>query len=89
MKNKNGQAFSRELSWSTKIYVLVAISIAIGSFVFDAWSTNWSLTMLVVIAIVFLVEHFWVVAHRHPKSWRIFKWTVLLLGMAWLFLGAG
>lgn len=86
MKSSNWQTLDRELSWSTKIYVLVAIVIAVGSFIFDAWSSNWSLTMLVAIAVIFLVEHFWVVARRHPKAWRIFKWTVLLIGLAGLLL---
>lgn len=86
MKGKSWQALDRSLSWSTKIYVLAAILIGLGSFLFNAWSTNWAMTILIALAAVLLVEHFWIVAHRHPKAWRTFKWMVLLIAIALLFL---
>ena len=86
MKGKSWSDLNRMMSWSTKIYVLVALLIGIGSFIFNAWSTNWTLTVLVTLAITLLVEHFWVIAHWHPKAWRTFKWTILLIALALLFL---
>lgn len=86
MKGKSWSDLNKAMSSSTKIYVLVAVSIGIGSFIFNAWSTNWTLTILVTLAVTLLVEHFWVLAHRHPKTWNTIKWTILLIALALLFL---
>lgn len=86
MEKKTWRTWNQNLSWSTKVYVLLAVLIGIGSFAFQAWSTNWSVTILFALAIILLVEHFSIVAHRHPKSWKIFKWIILLLACALLFI---
>ena len=88
MNKKNWSALNRDLSWSTKIYVLVVLLVSIGSFVFQAWTTNWVMTMLLTFAVVLLVEHFSIVSQRHPKSWRTFKWIVLLLVLALLLIAS-
>ena len=86
MEGKSWSSLNKSVSWSTKIYVLAAIVLGVGSFVFNAWSGNWIIPMLLALASVLLVEHFWIVAHRHPKSWRIFKWMFLIVILALLLL---
>lgn len=82
--DNNHDSLQRVLSWETKIYVALAVLITVGSFLFDAWSTNWVLTILVGLASILLIEHFWIIAHRHPQAWRTFKWTLLLIALAYL-----
>lgn len=85
MFNKTWNKFNSGLSWSTKIYVMVAILITIGAFIFNAWTTNWALTMLFTMAGTLLTEYFLVFSRRHPKTWTTIKWLVLFFIIMLLF----
>jgi hypothetical protein len=79
--------FNKSLNWSTRIYTLAAVATVVLAFLFNAWTTNFVMTIFGVVAIVFLVEAFVISVHRHPKTWNIIKWIALLATISLLFLG--
>ena len=79
--------FHRDLSWSTRIYTLLTIIIAVGAFFFDAWNTNWAMTMVVGLAVVLFVESFALYFQHHPRAWRLIRWGLLLLLLLLLLTG--
>ena len=87
MASKSLYDFHRGLSWSTRIYTLLTISIAVGAFLFDAWNTNWAMTMVVGLAVVLFVESFALYFQHHPRMWRLVRWGLLLLLMLLLLIG--
>ncbi|MCB0589564.1 MAG: hypothetical protein KDD06_30040 [Phaeodactylibacter sp.] len=88
MSTKTLNEFHRELSWSTRIYTLLTIAIAVGALIFDAWNTNWAMTMVMGLAIVLFVESFAFYFQHHPRAWRLVKWGLLLLLLLLLLTGA-
>jgi hypothetical protein len=89
MERKTLKDFHKQLSWSTRIYTLLTIVLVAGAFLFDAWSTNWALAMVLAVAVVLLVESFAVSFHRHPRTWRIIRWILILILMGLLFISNG
>ena len=84
MKHKTFREFHNELSWSVRIQVLMAVGIIAGALIFDAWESDWALTMLFAITLVLGVESFALSFRHHPKTWRLIRWGLLLALMALL-----
>lgn len=87
MGTKSFEQFNKELSWSTRIFTLATVVIAIGAFVFNAWDTNFAFTVIVAIAIILFIETFAIYFQKHPKLWRAFRIIILLIFMALLLIG--
>ncbi len=87
MKNKSFQEFNKELSWSIRIQVLMAVGIIIGALIFDAWETDWALTILFAITVVLGVESFAFTFRHHPKAWRLIRWGLILALLVLLLSG--
>ena len=87
MSDKTLNEFHRGLSWSTRIFTLLTLIIAAGAFLFDAWNTNWAMTMVVGLAVVLFVESFALYFQHHPRAWRLAKWGLLLLLLLLLITG--
>lgn len=87
MGTKSFEEFNKELSWSTRIYTLATVVIAIGAFIFNAWETNFAFTIIVGIAIILFIETFAIYFHKHPKLWRMFRIIILLIFLALLLIG--
>lgn len=87
MSGKTLTEFHRDLSWSTRIYTLLTIIIAVGAFLFDAWNSNWALTMIVGLAVVLFVESFALYFQHRPGAWRLVRWGLLLLLLLLLLTG--
>lgn len=87
MPDKTLKEFHRGLSWSTRIYTLLTIVIALGAFLFKAWTTNWAMTMIVGLAVVLFVESFALYFQHHPRTWRLIRWGLLLLLLLLLLTG--
>jgi len=87
MGTKSFEQFNKELSWSTRIFTLATVVIAIGAFVFNAWDTNFAFTVIVAIAIILFIETFAIYFHKYPKYWRTFRIIILLLFLALLLIG--
>ena len=88
MEKRTLKQFHHQLNWSTRIYTLLTVAVVAGAFLFNAWSTNWGLTIIVALAVVLLVEGLAVSLHRHPAGWRVIRWMVLLILLALLLIGA-
>ena len=86
MQRKTLKQFHEQLSWSTRIYTLLTIATVIGAFVFDAWNTNWALTIVAALSVVLFVESFALYFLHHPKAWRAVRWIVRLLVLVVLAL---
>ena len=80
--------FHRDVRWSTRIYTLLAAAIALGAILFDAWHTNWALTIAASMALILFVESLVISYHRHPRTWRGVLWILLLVALALLLIGA-
>ncbi|MCO6487759.1 MAG: hypothetical protein J5I98_05035 [Phaeodactylibacter sp.] len=87
MAEKTLNDFHRNLSWSTRIYTLLTIVIAVGAFLFDAWNTNWAMTMIVALAVVLFIESFAFYFQHHPRAWRLVRWGLFLLLLLLLLTG--
>lgn len=87
MPGKTLNEFHRDLSWSTRIYTLLTIVIAVGAFLFKAWTTNWAMTMIIGLAVILFVESFAFYFQRHPRLWRLIRWGLLLLLLLLLLTG--
>ena len=88
MSTKTWKQFNVALSWSTKVYILIAISIGVGAFVFNAWATNWAMTILITLALTLLVEYLSLFSKNHPKTWTFIKWTILFITIMLLFISS-
>jgi len=87
MEDKSLKKFHRDLSWSTRIYVLLTFLVAVGAIVFNAFETNWALTIVSAIAGILLFESFAVFFHRHPKAWNLVRWILILALMSLVLIG--
>ena len=87
MAEKTLNDFHRNLSWSTRIYTLLTIVIAVGAFLFDAWNTNWAMTMIMALAVVLFVESFALYFQKHPRTWRLVRWGLVLVLLLLLLTG--
>ena len=88
MERRPLKEFHKDLNWSTRIYTLMTIATIVLSIVFDAWSYNWTFTILVAIAIVLFVETFAIYFHKYPKTLRIVRLLLFLALLAMLLIGA-
>lgn len=92
MERKTLKDFHKGLSWSTRIYTLMVVVTIALSMMLDAWSENWTLTIVGAIAVVLFVETFAIAFHQHPKTWRMIRLIVFLILLALLLIatiGAG
>lgn len=80
--------FNETLNWSTRIFVLMAISLIIGAFVLNAWGSNFALAVALSLAIVLLTETIILSIQHHPRTWRIIGWFLLLILFLLLLVGA-
>lgn len=87
MEVKSWKEFNRDLRWSTRIYVLSVLLVILFSFMFNAWSTDWALTIISVIAALLLIETF-AYGHAHnPGAWATIRWILLMILIAFLLMG--
>ena len=87
MEKRTFQQFNSDLSWSTRIYLLLALLVTGGAFLFNAWTTNWAFTIAIALAVVLLVESFVLSVQHHPATWRAIGWALLLILLALLLIG--
>lgn len=81
-QRKTLSGFHREISWSTRIYLLMAVAVAVGMLIFPYWSV----VMLFALAIVLFVESLTLSIQRHPATWRTIGWLLLLIMLALLLI---
>lgn len=87
MSSNQSPTIYRQPRWSTLIYVTLAVALAIGAAVLNAWQTNWALTILVALGVVLFIESMLLLSQRHPGTWRLIKWGILLLLAVLLLTG--
>ncbi len=87
MGTKNFEQFNKELSWSTRIYTLATVVVAVGAFIFNAWDTDFAFTIIVAIAVILFIETFAIYFKNHPKFWRSFRIIIILIFLALLLIG--
>jgi len=86
MKDKPVEKSLHHLSWQTRIYAILAISVIIAAHVFDAWNSNWVLAVLVSLAVILFFESFELHFKGNPKVWKRFRWLLIIAALAILFL---
>lgn len=87
MERKTLKQFHRDLTWQSRIYMVVVLATIIFAHVFHAWEENWVTTIISVIAMVLILDSFNVSFHRHQRIWRLIKWLIILLALAILLIG--
>lgn len=87
MSSNHSPTVYRQPRWSTLIYVALAVVLAIGAAILNAWHTNWALTILVALGVVLFIESMLLISQRHPGTWRLIKWGILLLLAVLLLTG--
>ena len=87
MEKKSFQQLHNQLSWNTKIYTLLAISVALFAKFSNALQNDFALTIILALLVVLLVESFARISMSHPKKWKVMKWIALLIGLAILLSG--
>lgn len=88
MEKKTFKEFHDDLSWSTRIYALLVFLTVVLSLAFDAWSGDWTLTIIGAIAIVLFIETFAIYFKTHPKTWKRVRLIIFLIILALLLIGA-
>lgn len=88
MERKTWKEFHYDLRWSTRIYTLAAVLVIGFSYVFNAWSTNWTMTIVAAIAGILFVESFAYYFAHHPKAWKSMRWVLALIILMMILLGA-
>ncbi len=88
MEKKTFKDFHNDLSWSTRIYTLLVVLTVVLSYVFDAWSGNWALTIVAALAAILFVETFAIYFKKHPKIWRSIRIILILILLMLLLIGA-
>lgn len=87
MERKTLKEFHHQLSWSTRIYTLMTVATIVLGYFFDAWGTNWVMTMVLVLAVILFVETFAIFFHQHPILWKIIRWILLLMLLGIILAG--
>lgn len=85
MKRKTIQDFHRELSWNTKLYTLLAITVLLVARFTSALETDFAITMVVGLLVILFVESFTIVTLHYPRLWNYIKWFILLVLLGLLF----
>ncbi len=87
MKRKTWKDFHNDLSWSARIYTLLTILIVVLAHFFNAWDTDWTMTIIVALAIILFVESFAMVFLHHPRIWMVIRWLLILILLALILIG--
>ena len=87
MEKKSFQKLHNQLSWNTKIYTLLAISVAFFAKFSNALESDFALTIILALLVILFVESFVMISVAHPNKWRVFKWIALLVALAILLSG--
>ena len=87
MEKKSFQQLHNQLSWNTKIYTLLAISVALFAKFSDALQSDFALTIILALSVVLLVESFVIISMSSPKKWKVIRWLALLVGLGLLLSG--
>lgn len=85
---KTLKEFNQTVSWSTRIYVLMTITLMISTFLLNAWSGSFALSIALSVAIVLLAETILLSVQHHPRTWHIIGWILLLVLFLLLLVGA-
>ncbi|GEM_PF-5527140 len=86
--DQNIQVSTFGISWSSVLYTVMSIIVIASAFIFQAWSTNFALTILLSIATLLFIESIILSILHHPRTWRTVGWIFLLLLLAGLLIGA-
>lgn len=87
MQRKTLKDFHNELSWNTKIYTLLAITVLLLARFTSAFETDFAITIALGLMVVLFVESFAIVSLNHPTLWLYIKWTIILLVLAFILIG--
>lgn len=87
MEVKSWKKFNRDLRWSTKIYALSVVLVILFSVIFNAWQTDWSLTLIAAVGALFLIETFFYGHAHNPGVWQTILWILILILAAILLMG--
>ncbi len=87
MSKKSLRDLHNQLSWNTKIYTLLAISVVLIAKFTNALQNDFALSIILALLIVLFVESFAMISIKHPRQWQYIKWTVILAVLALLLLG--
>lgn len=79
--------YHNELTWATRIHVILTLALIGGAVLFDAWNTDWALTIIFAVTVVLGVESYALLFRNHPKAWRLLRWGLLLGLLALLLSG--
>lgn len=75
------------MRWSTRIYTLTVVLVILFSVFFNAWDTNWTMTIIAVIAALLFFETFAYAFAHHPTTWKTLRWILVLILAALLLTG--
>jgi hypothetical protein len=87
MERKTLKQFHWNLTWQSRIYALVVLATVGFANLFNAWNSNWTTTIIAVVALVLFLDSFNLYFHRHPRIWQLIKWVIILIILAILLIG--
>ena len=87
MERKTWKEFQKDLHWSTRIFALATVSTVLLAALFRAWHTDFALTILGVLGLIFLVESLAISLQRHSRLWTVIGWLFLLVLLGLLLIG--
>lgn len=87
LSRKTFTQFHKDLRWSTRAYVLMAVILGLGAFMLGLWGAYRAVAMILAIALVLLAEFAALSFQHHAKIWRIIGWSLILILAALLLIG--
>ncbi len=81
------EKFNKELTWNTKIFVLLSVLLITFSYVFNAPESGYTLPVITSLLVLMFVELLLHAYYKHPALWHVIKWVILFLAMGLILMG--
>ena len=75
----NKKPLSKVLSWNTKFFVLLALTLVVVSYFYNDLEYSLAVGSFVALLVVLIVEYSQILSVRHPKTWRAVKFFVIMM----------
>ena len=76
------KTFDKQISWNTKFYVILAILMALFSFLFRDQEAGYFLGALGAIFCVLLLDFYLILSKKYTNTWRWIKIIIVILILA-------
>lgn len=81
------KSFDKELSWNTKFYVLLALSMLGLSFIADGTELGIFIAAIISLVLVLALDLYLILSNKYSRSWRIIKIVIVIIIITLTLIG--